>query len=137
MELPATETFLYTRLKAILPDGTPVAAAPYEENQPLPAVVYKLLSSNDVSVVGGSVYLSTSQYLVVAQCEGADSSKLDSIVRLIHLGLQQRGGTNASGTVFSCVRVRAHSMPYRSESGKVYQQCGYVFEISARGSYGT
>lgn len=137
MEIATAETFIYQRLKATITDGVPIAATPYPEGEPLPAVLYKHMSGTDVQDVSAQIVFTPLQYQVVAQAVATDTATLDTLVRLIHLALHGKGGSNSAGKVFSSRRVRPISMPYRSESGVLYQLAGGIYEISVRGDYGT
>jgi len=138
MEIIAVETQMRALLKTVgyLPTGTPVEPAPYSEDLPYPAVIYKLLTPEaDTIMIGGNVVMSTLDYLVVAETVGQNSYDLIPYVNGIRQALQGNGGTNTYGTVFTFQRIRPFSLAYRAASGKTMQQSGYVFQCRAQGIY--
>lgn len=130
-----------TRLAAFLPVNTPLEPAPYGEDQPYPACVYKLMNaSGNHPQVDGYLVKENLDYLIVGMAVANTQTGLIPIIKAIgqafgNPGGQGISGTNEYGTVFAVRILRAHSIPYLSNSKKVYQSSGFIVRFIVKGNY--
>lgn len=135
METNAAEGWMTTVLKADTALAAVVSTRVYNtlRTGPLPCVLFQLQAPGaDLMVLGGTRVWTPLVYLVrgIAEQESY-AGDLATIANRIDAVLHRASGSNAAGTVFSCVRIRAFQMP-EVANGMQYRHLGGLYEIKAR-----
>jgi hypothetical protein len=136
LELAAVEQAIGQLLLGggFVPAGTPFEPAPYPEGGTTPAIIYKLISSKTTQVTGNIPIFSEFVYQVVARAEGSNIGVVHDLGLAIYQSLKAGYVTNSDGLVYPFVYERPISIPFRSQSGKQYQQFGSWWRVQASGS---
>lgn len=134
METNATEQWLNTTLKADAGLTTVVSTRVYNTRRPagslLPCVIFQLQAPGvDFIVVGGARVWSPLLYLVTGLAEQASyEGVLATIADRIDAALSIKSGTNAAGTVHTCLRERAFQF-VEIVDGREFRRLGGLYRI--------
>jgi len=137
LEISAVEQSIGSLLlnRGYVATGIPIEPAPYENDAIYPAIIYKPISSKDVETVNGIVVMATLVYQVVAMAEGWNIGPVVSLASAIHRSLHQQSFSCADGIVYTIIRDRVISIPYRTPSGKQFQMLGGWYRFNVRSVY--
>jgi hypothetical protein len=120
-----------TALTALV--GTRIFNTVRDKDSALPCVVFQLQApGNDFMVLGGARVWTPNLYLVrgIAEQDGF-AGDLATIANRIDAVLHRGSGSNAAGTVFTCVRIRPFQMAEIAD-GRQFRHLGGIYEIRAR-----
>lgn len=136
METNAAEQWIATTLRADTALEALVGVGIHNtvrKSSALPCVLFQLQASGaDFMTLGGVRVWSSLLYLVrgLAEQSGYEGN-LVLIANRIDALLHRASGSNAAGTIFTCVRVRPFQM-LEVASGRQFSHLGGIYEIKAR-----
>ncbi len=135
METNVAEGWMTTLLKADAQLAAIVGTRVYNTTRKgaVPCVLFQLQAPGaDLMVLGGARVWTPLTYLVrgIAEQESYEGD-LATIANRIDAVLHRTSGSNAAGTVFACVRIRAFQMVEQA-NGREFRHLGGLYEIKAR-----
>lgn len=99
-------------------------------NLALPCVSWSLMSSRDITAVGGEIIDTESIYLVKAIVMGASWTPAEPIADRIHTLIHGKSVTFSGTSSLTCVRDRIHQRP-EEVGGQQYRHLGGMYKIRA------